>query len=86
MAGINGILFYAKQLFEKITNGEALVVKYLLVGLAIMQIISTLISSKIVDKKGRKPMLLNGYLILIGILLGIFVSDKLIEALSKNLG
>lgn len=51
-----------------------------MVVLAIIQIIATVISSLIVDRKGRRPMLLSGYVILVVLLVGIFLSDTFLSA------
>lgn len=44
-SGINGILFYAKQLFNKITAGREDYTQIIMVLLSLMQIVSTLLSS-----------------------------------------
>ena len=84
LCGINAILFYAKQLFNKITNNENLLTQTLMVILAIIQIIATVISSFIVDRKGRRPMLLSGYVILVVLLVGIFLSDTFLSSSFHN--
>ena len=81
LAGINAIMFYAKQLIDEVTNNEILLTQVILVFLALFQVASTYISGIVIDKKGRKSMLLYGYAILVVILFSIFAIDAL---LSKN--
>ena len=81
LAGINAIMFYAKQLIDEVTNNEILLTQVILVFLGLFQVASTYISGIVIDKKGRKSMLLYGYAILVVILFSIFAIDAL---LSKN--
>ena len=49
-----------------------------MVLLSLMQIASTLIGSEIADSKGRRKMLLGGQTVIIFVLIGIFIFDKII--------
>ena len=75
LTGINGILYYAKQLFSKVTQGKEQYSQILIMQLSLLQVVSTLISTEIVDKVGRKRMLLTGQGLLAGILLSISMLD-----------
>lgn len=80
-SGINGILFYAKQLFLKITHDRADYTQVIMILLSLMQIVSTIISSEVADIKGRKKMLLGGQSILAIILFLIFVFDTILGSI-----
>lgn len=77
LTGTNAILYYAKQLFNKITQNNATYTQILIVLLSLLQVLSTLISTEVVDKLGRKDMILRGQAFIAFCLLGIFVFDKL---------
>ena len=72
LTGINGIMYYTKQLFNKVTHNDSKLTQILMVLLAFLQIVSATLSGSFIDKIGRKKILLNGMLILIGILISIF--------------
>jgi MFS family permease len=76
ICGINGIFYYAKQLFTEITGGDALVSQKLMVGLAVCQAISTMICGKLIDQYGRKYLILRGQQTLIFVLGLLFVIDN----------
>ena len=78
-SGINSILFYAKQLFNKITNNRSDYTQIIMILLSLMQIVSTLVSSEVADVKGRKKMLLGGQAIIAFFLFSIFVFDTLLR-------
>lgn len=79
LSGINAILFYAKQLFNKITDGDLAQAQLLIVIMSGVQVCATFISSRIVDRLGRKDLIITGQAILLGILLAIFIFDKVIR-------
>ena len=72
LTGINGIMYYTKQLFNKVTSNNAKLTQTLMVLLAFLQIVSASLSGSFMDKIGRKKILLNGMFILILILASIF--------------
>ena len=76
-SGINGIFYYAKQLFNDITDYNFQLTQKLVIGLSICQFIASLICSKIIDVYGRKFLVLKGQQILIFILFMIFIVDQL---------
>jgi MFS family permease len=76
LSGVNAILFYAKQLFSKITKGDTHSSQNIIVLLSVMQVLAVLISTEIIDKMGRKNMILRGQGSLIGLLFCIFVSNN----------
>lgn len=73
LTGINGIMYYTKQLFNQVTNNNYELTKALMIILAFLQIVSAYFSGYFIDRIGRKKIILNGILVLIGILMGIFV-------------
>jgi len=77
LAGINGIFYYAKQLFLDITGGDKLLSQKLMLGLAFCQLVSATISGRFIDLFGRKYLLVRGQRILIVLLMLIFVVDNL---------
>lgn len=83
--GTNAILYYAKQLFNKITSNNSTYTQILIVLLSLLQVLSTLISTQVVDKLGRKSMILRGQAFIAVCLLGIFVFDKLLSSIFNAL-
>lgn len=77
ITGINGILYYAKQLFSKVTEGKEEYSQVLIIQLSLLQVVATLISTEIVDTIGRKRMLLTGQSLVGVILFSIFVFDTI---------
>ncbi len=60
LSGINAILFYANQLFSKIAQGNSEKVSYYVVGLGLFQILVTFISGFLINKFGRKRLMVIG--------------------------
>ena len=85
LSGINGIFFYAKQLFTKVTHEQLALAQTLMFVLSVAQVISAFVSSRVIDLYGRKKMILNGQKLLIIVLMGIFVSDRIIQLFSSKL-
>lgn len=83
--GINGIFYFAKQLFQDITGGEALLSQQLMLGLSVCQVCSCLFAGKFIDQFGRKYLLLRGQASLVAILMGIFIVDNLQEYIHPKL-
>jgi MFS family permease len=84
LSGINGIFYYAKQLFQDITGGDKLLSQKLMLGLSFCQVVSSIISGRFIDLFGRKYLLIRGQQTLIVILTLIFIVDNLDEYFSKN--
>jgi len=84
LSGINGIFYYAKQLFQDITGGDKLLSQQLMLGLALCQTISCLTIGRFIDLFGRKYLLMKGQQALIVILGVIFVMDNLQDYYSSN--
>jgi MFS family permease len=77
--GQNSILFYAKQLFNKITHDNQSLTQLLMVFISIVQLLGVLTSTKVIDKVGRKKLILHGQALLIICLFGVFVFNKLLS-------
>jgi hypothetical protein len=84
LCGINGIFYYAKQLFTEVTEGDAKLSQRLMVGLSLCQAAASLICSLFVDYFGRKYLILRGQRALILILFSIFIVDNLQEYLDAQ--
>ncbi|XP_044269112.1 facilitated trehalose transporter Tret1-like isoform X1 [Tribolium madens] len=76
LGGINAVIFYVGTIFEEADSGLSASDVTILVG--VMQVIATFVSSLVIDKFGRKILLLiSGFIMAIaGILLGIYFSLK----------
>lgn len=72
VSGVNAIFFYAKQLFTNLTGGDQGWVQKDLLGLGIFQVLLTLMSSFLLDKFGRRSLMLTGMSILVFSLFGAF--------------
>jgi len=66
-------MYYTKQLFNQVTDNNYELTKVLTIILAFLQIVSASCSGYFIDKIGRKKIIINGILILIGILMAIFI-------------
>lgn len=60
LCGINAILFYAKQLFMRITDNNNSLSQFLIIVLGVIQIIATLIGGSLMDKYSKRAFLLFG--------------------------
>ena len=60
VCGINAILFYAKQLFMRITSENNNLSQLLIIFLGIVQIIATLAGGSLMDRYPKKPFLIGG--------------------------
>lgn len=76
MSGINAVIFYTKDIFDAADTGIDSGVATIIVG--IMQVISVFVSSIIVDKLGRRLLLLPSSIVmsLCTILLGVYFFMK----------
>ena len=72
-SGINAILFYAKQMFMRITDGDADLSQILIVLLGLAQTIAAWSGGIVTDKFSKKYCLIIGELIMVLVLGGIFV-------------
>ena len=78
-SGTNSILYYAKQLFNKVTNNNTNLTQWLLIILSFVQLIATFAATNVVDKIGRKIMILRGQVSVAICLFSIFVIYELIK-------
>lgn len=84
-SGTNAILYYAKQLFNKITNDNLQFSQMLIIALSVFQVLATLLSTQVVDKLGRKIMILRGQIFVALCLICITIFDKLLsQVLGSN--
>jgi predicted MFS family arabinose efflux permease len=58
--GINAIIFYAKQLFMRITNNNNNLSQLIIIFLGIIQIIATFIGGRMMDKWSKRNFLFAG--------------------------
>ena len=78
LSGINAIIFYANQLFSTISNGDADEAVKLSFELGVFQIVITVISGLMLDKFGRKTLMIVGNVIIVMSLLAGFFTDVII--------
>lgn len=76
LCGINAILFYAKQLFMRVTGGNNNLSQTIMIFLGVVQIIATLISGKLMDRFPKKYFLLGGSLTMVLCLFFIFMLES----------
>ena len=79
LSGTNSILYYAKQLFNKITDSDVSKSQLLIIVLSLVQVLATFVSSQVVDKVGRKKMILRGQASIAICLFGIVIFDKIVS-------
>jgi len=68
VTGINTIIYYAPEIFQKAGLNQATTALAATIGIGAVNVLSTLIAIWLVDKVGRKPLLLVG---LIGMILSL---------------
>jgi MFS family permease len=74
-SGINAILFYAKNIFLRITDNNEARANYYCLGLGLAQTITTLLSSLFLDRLGKRTFMLIGQSIILITLFSIFLTD-----------
>lgn len=76
MSGVNAIIFYTSSIFGYAKSGLTESTATIIVG--VMQVIATLVSSLVVDKFGRRILLLSSvvFMMLSGFILAIYFSLK----------
>ena len=82
LSGINGIFFYAKQLFTKITGGQAGLAQTLMLLISMTQVGAVLVGSQIIDRYGRRKIILYGQIILFIALSGIFITEVFVDLIN----
>jgi len=70
--GINAIVFYAKQLFMRITDNNNNLSQISIILFGVVQILATLIGGKLMDKHSKKKFLFGGEVAMVVILACIF--------------
>ena len=76
LCGINAILFYAKQLFMRITSQDNNLSQMLIIFLGVVQIGATLAGGALMDRYPKRFFLIWGELAMALCLLGIFFSSS----------
>ncbi|XP_058448442.1 facilitated trehalose transporter Tret1-like [Malaya genurostris] len=90
MSGVNVVLFYSESIFESANVPIGAEVATIIIGA--MQVLGTLLSSLIVDRVGRRPLLLvsGGAMMVSALLLGIYLllltGEKATEELVATYG
>lgn len=86
MSGINAVIFYTSDIFEAAETGIESSIAAIIVG--VMQVISVFVSSIIVDKLGRRLLLLPSAIVMsiCTILLGIYFYMKFNDKDVSSLG
>lgn len=75
LSGINAILFYARQVFEHITNHNALLSKQYTLYLGLLQVVVTFASGFLINRFGRRTLMLLGETMVVSSLLIGFMAD-----------
>jgi hypothetical protein len=74
--GINAILFYANQLFLDISHGDSNYAVRKSLELGLFQIFITLISGGVMDRFGRRTLMIGGeILIIFALVSGYYIID-----------
>ena len=84
MTGINAIFLYAKQLYQEITDNDAVLSQYLILGMAFCQLLACSFSGRFIDSFGRKYLILKGQIGIISIMAAIFIIDSWQDSLVRN--
>ena len=79
-SGINAIFYYAPEIFEKIGLGTDESRKYLVAGLGLVNVLATFIAIFLVDRVGRRPLLLVGTALMMVAEIGVAVTATAILA------
>lgn len=74
--GINAIVFYAKQLFMRITDNNNNLSQISIILFGVVQILATLIGGKLMDKHSKKRFLLVGEIAMVLILGCIYLLNE----------
>lgn len=69
-SGINAIIFYAKQVFEHITNGNKEMAQEYSFDLGVLQVVVTFLSGFLINRYGRRTLMLSGMTVIVLSLLG----------------
>ncbi|CAG9766858.1 unnamed protein product [Ceutorhynchus assimilis] len=76
LSGVNAVIFFMSTIFE--SAGGSIPADYATIGVGIVQVVATFISSLVVDKFGRKILLMSSsfFMALSGAILGVFFTIK----------
>ena len=73
-SGINAIFYYAPEIFQEVKLGNDNTRKYLVAGLGLVNFLATFIAIFMVDRVGRRPLLLAGTALMIVAEVGVAVA------------
>lgn len=73
-SGINAIFYYAPEIFEKVNLGTDDSRKYLVAGLGLVNVLATFIAIFMVDRVGRRPLLIVGTGLMMTAQIGVAVA------------
>jgi MFS transporter, SP family, galactose:H+ symporter len=76
VTGINTIIYYAPEIFQKAGLDSATTALAATIGIGVINVLSTLIAMWLVDRIGRKPLLLAGLAGMIASLIVVGVSQR----------
>ena len=84
VTGINTIIYYAPQIFQKAGLSSATTALAATAGIGVINVLSTLIAIWLVDRIGRKPLLLAGLVGMTASLTGLGVGQRFGSTLGLN--
>jgi MFS transporter, SP family, galactose:H+ symporter len=84
VTGINTIIYYAPQIFQKAGLDNATTALAATIGIGAINVLSTLIAMWLVDRIGRKPLLLAGLAGMIASLVVVGAAQRFGSALGVN--
>lgn len=76
--GINAILFYAKQLFMRITDNNNNLSQLITIFLGVVMIVSTFTGGKLMDKWSKRHFLFIGEICMVFLLVFIYIFERYI--------
>lgn len=84
LSGINAVIFYTSEIFD--SAGSSLQPQIATIIIGVLQVIATFVSSLIIDKFGRRILLLGSdiFMVISGAILGLFFSLKERELIDKE--
>lgn len=84
VTGINTIIYYAPEIFQKAGLDSATTALAATIGIGVINVLSTLIAISLVDRLGRKPLLLAGLVGMILSLLAVGAAQRFGSTLGVN--
>jgi len=75
-SGINAIMYYTKQIFEHVTNGDSQAAQDYTFNLGVMQVIMTFLGGYLINHFGRRSLMILGQSVIVGALVIVFLLDN----------